>query len=182
MRRLIKREPSRWTNIASACHRRAYRQHRSRWTTAVLKPMAIEPELRDKKSVATSRAAFRTAGLHFHDVRRECGSRWLEGGVPLHVVRDWLGLLYRADITYLRAPFRASTSDESLRGALCNACTKPKTAGQTGPQTATPGMKRPMRMRGRPRTASCNIALGAGCRGSNPVAPTTPLFPGSFAI
>ena len=29
--------------------------------------------------------------LHFHDLRREAGSRWLEGGVPLHVVRDWLG-------------------------------------------------------------------------------------------
>ena len=29
--------------------------------------------------------------LHFHDLRREAGSRWLEGGVPLQVVRDWLG-------------------------------------------------------------------------------------------
>jgi integrase len=28
--------------------------------------------------------------LHFHDLRRDAGSRWLEGGVPLHVVRDWL--------------------------------------------------------------------------------------------
>jgi integrase len=29
--------------------------------------------------------------LRFHDLRREAGSRWLEGGVPLQVVRDWLG-------------------------------------------------------------------------------------------
>lgn len=29
--------------------------------------------------------------LHFHDLRREAGSRWLEGGVPLHTIRDWLG-------------------------------------------------------------------------------------------
>ena len=29
--------------------------------------------------------------LHFHDLRREAGSRWLEGGVPLHTVKDWLG-------------------------------------------------------------------------------------------
>lgn len=29
--------------------------------------------------------------LHFHDLRREAGSRWLDGGVPLQVVRDWLG-------------------------------------------------------------------------------------------
>src|SRR5688572_10628299 len=27
----------------------------------------------------------------FHDLRREAGSRWLEGGVPLQTVRDWLG-------------------------------------------------------------------------------------------
>jgi hypothetical protein len=31
------------------------------------------------------------ADLHFHDLRREAGSRWLEGGVPLQTVRDWLG-------------------------------------------------------------------------------------------
>ena len=38
-----------------------------------------------------SRAAYRSIGLHFHDLRRECASRWLEAGVPLHVVRDLLG-------------------------------------------------------------------------------------------
>src|SRR5438067_1940461 len=27
----------------------------------------------------------------FHDRRREAGSRWWEGGVPLHPVRAWLG-------------------------------------------------------------------------------------------
>lgn len=31
------------------------------------------------------------AGLHFHDLRREAGSRWLEGGVALHTVKTWLG-------------------------------------------------------------------------------------------
>jgi integrase len=31
------------------------------------------------------------ADLHFHDLRREAGSRWLEGGVPLQIVREWLG-------------------------------------------------------------------------------------------
>lgn len=30
-------------------------------------------------------------GLHFHDLRREAGSRWLEGGVVLHTVKKWLG-------------------------------------------------------------------------------------------
>jgi integrase len=47
------------------------------------------------KSIKTAWAgACRRAGiqdLHFHDLRREAGSRWLEGGVPLQTVRDWLG-------------------------------------------------------------------------------------------
>ena len=30
-------------------------------------------------------AALDAIDLHFHDLRREAGSRWLEGGVPLHV-------------------------------------------------------------------------------------------------
>jgi hypothetical protein len=29
--------------------------------------------------------------LHFHDPRREAGSRWLDGGVPLHQIQDWIG-------------------------------------------------------------------------------------------
>jgi integrase len=47
------------------------------------------------RSIKTAwRLACRRAGivdLRFHDLRREAGSRWLEGGVPLQVVRDWLG-------------------------------------------------------------------------------------------
>src|SRR5688572_19465147 len=38
--------------------------------------------------------ACRRAGLvdfHFHDLRREAGSRWIEGGMVLHEVRDFLG-------------------------------------------------------------------------------------------
>jgi integrase len=40
-------------------------------------------------SSARRRAAI--TDLHFHDLRREAGSRWLEGGVPLQMIRDWLG-------------------------------------------------------------------------------------------
>lgn len=39
--------------------------------------------------LACARANIRD--LHFHDLRREAGSRWLEGGVSLVTVRDWLG-------------------------------------------------------------------------------------------
>jgi integrase len=53
-----------------------------------------------------SRAQFKAINLHFHDLRREAGSRWLDGGVPLQVIRDWLG---HANIsqtsTYLESTF-----------------------------------------------------------------------------
>ena len=31
------------------------------------------------------------SGLRFHDLRHEAGSRFLEGGMPLHVVQELLG-------------------------------------------------------------------------------------------
>ncbi len=30
-------------------------------------------------------------GLHFHDLRHEAGSRWIEGGVPIHHVQALIG-------------------------------------------------------------------------------------------
>jgi integrase len=77
------------------------------WQAAVLRAHNVKPEYvkhvavddrtGDKKTVRTGmltsecRAKLRRINLHFHDLRREAGSRWLEGGVPLHTVRDWLG-------------------------------------------------------------------------------------------
>lgn len=59
------------------------------------------------KSIKTAwRATCRRAGvedLHFHDLRPEAGSRWLDGGVPLHVVRDWLGHTSVAQTSTYRA-------------------------------------------------------------------------------
>lgn len=52
----------------------------------------IGERVKSKKSawiLACKRAGI--TNLHFHDLRREAGSRWLEGGVPLQTVRDWLG-------------------------------------------------------------------------------------------
>jgi integrase len=47
------------------------------------------------KSIKTAwKWACRRAGLvnfRFHDLRREAGSRWIEGGMVLHEVRDFLG-------------------------------------------------------------------------------------------
>ncbi len=62
------------------------------WMRAVLKAHGIKPGYTKTMNMdAPSRAAFKKIGLHFHDLRRECGSRWLDGGVPLHTIRDWLG-------------------------------------------------------------------------------------------
>ncbi len=48
--------------------------------------------------VTTIKTAWRLAcrrgqveGLRFHDLRREAGSRWMEGGVPLATIQRWLG-------------------------------------------------------------------------------------------
>jgi integrase len=51
-----------------------------------------------------SRAALRAIDLHFHDLRHEAGSRWLEAGMPLHHVKELLGHTNISQIdTYLNA-------------------------------------------------------------------------------
>ena len=62
------------------------------WETAVLRAHGHAPKFSETCNLTPeSRAALAAIDLHFHDLRREAGSRWLEGGVPIHVVRDWLG-------------------------------------------------------------------------------------------
>ncbi len=62
------------------------------WQAAVLKAHGVTPAYTDTANLTNeSRAALAGIDLHFHDLRREAGSRWLEGGVPLHTIRDWLG-------------------------------------------------------------------------------------------
>jgi integrase len=51
-------------------------------------------------------------GLHFHDLRREAGSRWLDAGVPLQVVRDWLG---HSNVSQT-STYLATTADSTVRG------------------------------------------------------------------
>jgi integrase len=51
-------------------------------------------------------------GLHFHDLRREAGSRWMDAGIPLATIQRWLG---HANIsqtsTYLGASLGADEQD-----------------------------------------------------------------------
>ncbi len=50
---------------------------------------------RRRRSMKTAwRLTCRRAGLddlHFHDLRREAGSRWMDAGVPLATIQRWLG-------------------------------------------------------------------------------------------
>ena len=48
--------------------------------------------MKEKHRLApASQAAYRAIDLHFHDLRHEAGSRWLEAGMPIHHVKQLLG-------------------------------------------------------------------------------------------
>jgi integrase len=91
---------------------------------------------------AECRAALRSIDLHFHDLRREAGSRWLDAGVPLHRIQKWLG---HANIsqtsTYLMA--ESADDDEAMRrfearqAELQTFATESKTGGFNQAQSAT---------------------------------------------
>ena len=74
------------------------------WENAVLKAHGVKVARTKKRHALTRdcRATLHAIDLHFHDLRHEAGSRFLEAGWPLHHVKDMLG---HADIkttdTYL---------------------------------------------------------------------------------
>ena len=88
------------------------------WETCVLRAHGQEPQwLPGGKLSAESRSALARIDLHFHDLRHEAGSRWLEAGMPLHHIKEILG---HANIsqtdTYLKCrPHRAPGIDEAVR-------------------------------------------------------------------
>ena len=61
------------------------------WATAVLKAHGHTPTWVKSSLALASRDAYRAIDLHFHDLRHEAGSRWLEKGMPLHHVKELLG-------------------------------------------------------------------------------------------
>jgi integrase len=62
------------------------------WEAAVLRAHGHEPTWHaGGRLSAESRAALASIDLHFHDLRHEAGSRWLEAGMPLHHVKEILG-------------------------------------------------------------------------------------------
>jgi integrase len=62
------------------------------WETCVLRAHGHEPKwAKGGKLSEESRASLRAIDLHFHDLRHEAGSRWLEAGWPIHHVKEMLG-------------------------------------------------------------------------------------------
>ena len=111
------------------------------WATAVLKSHGKTPTWVKGQLSPASRDEYRAIDLHFHDLRREAGSRWLEGGVPLHKIRDWLGHANIAQTsTYLAG---TETGDdeamrryEERRGAWQKLGTLVEKVGSQGPRSA----------------------------------------------
>jgi integrase len=105
------------------------------WHTAVLKSHGHTPEYTETANLAPeSRAALSEIDLHFHDLRREAGSRWLDGGVPLHTIRDWLGHTNIAQTsTYLAGTATtqhdAMTRFEEHQAALQPSCNEGRQRG-----------------------------------------------------
>jgi integrase len=123
------------------------------WQTAVLRAHGYTPtyierrvgEIVNKTAnlAPVSRAALATIDLHYHDLRREAGSRWLEGGVPLHTVRDWLGHTNIAQTsTYLAGTVQ--TQHDAMRAfeARQNGLQKIARNAETGGQNVTRSVTR----------------------------------------
>jgi len=80
--------------------------------------------------------------LHFHDLKREAGSRWLEAGAPLHKIQKWLGHTTIAQTsTYLMAD--SSDDDivmrrmEAQQALVQRSATEPGTGHQNEAQGTT---------------------------------------------
>jgi integrase len=62
-----------------------------RWHVVLLKANGFKSVYKAGALRPECRAALKQIDLHFHDLRREAASRWLEYGTPIHTVRHWLG-------------------------------------------------------------------------------------------
>ena len=61
--------------------------HKKAWETAVLRAHGKTPHWSKGSLAPESQQAYQAIDLHFHDLRHEAGSRFLEAGWPLHHVQ-----------------------------------------------------------------------------------------------
>jgi integrase len=113
------------------------------WDNAVLRAHGVTVERGEKTHALTTgcRAALRGINLHFHDLRREAGSRWLEGGVPIHVVSKWLGHTNVAQTSTYLATTTGTQADtmqrfEETRARLQKLATRGRKRHRNPPPTA----------------------------------------------
>ena len=82
----------------------------------VLKAHGIKPEWvgRSNRLSAACRERLATINLHWHDLRHEAGSRWIEAGWPIHHVQQTLG---HADLKQTSTYVNATVAgiEESMR-------------------------------------------------------------------
>src|SRR5207237_7806107 len=119
------------------------------WATVVLKSHGHQPTYDQMMNpTAESRAALAAIDLHFHDLRREAGSRWMDAGVPLATIQRWLGHSNISQTsTYLSGT--ATTEHEAMarfearQTALQQFATEAGTGGQTKTQKAKRRHRKP---------------------------------------
>jgi integrase len=103
------------------------------WATTLLRAHGHHPRRTPTGQLdRVSRAHLRAIDLHFHDLRREAGSRWLEGGVPVHTVRDWLGHTSIAQTSTYLASTMATAHDAMAKFDLGRNQLRPEPAGRRG--------------------------------------------------
>jgi integrase len=81
-------------------------------------------------------ARTKITGLHFHDLRREAGSRWMDAGIPLATIQRWLGHKNISQTsTYLGASLGADELDMAAYEARIGRPVKPSQICEASPVT-----------------------------------------------
>jgi integrase len=116
--------------------------HRA-WHAAILRAHGHTPAYTSTANLTpASRAALAEIDLHFHDLRREPGSRWMDGGLPLATIQRWLGHTNISQTSVYLAGSSTSEHEalrqyEARQATLQPLATEAGRGGQTGAQTAT---------------------------------------------
>jgi hypothetical protein len=148
------------------------------WHTAVLKSHGHTPDYTATGNLLPEcRAALAVIDLNFHDLRREAGSRWLDGGMPLHAVRDLLGHANVSQTSTYLSTTTTSLQEELRKFEARAACNEIATENQTGRQNGyrrpRGGTKSAIKSRSATMGLSCRLHWGSRGPGSNPGIPTT---------
>jgi integrase len=114
------------------------------WRTAVLRSHGHTPTYKGTGLTPESCAALAEINLHFHDLRREAGSRWMDGGVPIAAIQRWLGHANVSQTSTYLAGNSSSEHDAMARfelqqTALQRLATGAETRGRKRAQTTAKG-------------------------------------------